>query len=276
MGNIIIKPLAPKTANVITVKAIEAVCPIIRLEYSAGLPGGGGGSAPMLAANIEYDNAQSGLPATNVQGAIDAVVTRLNTHTHALVSLSDVSVSGSIPIGYALVWNGSKWVPSAVSGGGGGGGGYLDDLYDVDAPSPLIGDALIWNGSKWVSQNYEKLKYVIKSSSTELSASDCYGKVINNYGQTTDIDIKLPIIEEGMSVMFALGKSINKRFRVYSMTYDYIYFEGVRLSSGCGVYLSSVKAGNAISFMSFYTELNDYYWLAVPISGDWQMEEPTP
>ncbi len=79
-----------------------------------------------------------------------------------------------------------------------------------------------------------------------------------------------------MSVMFALGKSINKRFRVYSMTYDYIYFEGVRLSSSCGVYLSSVKAGNAISFMSFYTELNDYYWLAVPISGDWQMEEPTP
>ncbi len=168
MANIIIKPLAPSTAKIITVKAVEAVVPIIRLEYSAGLPGGGGGRAPMLAANIEYDNAQSGLPATNVQGAIDAVVTRLNTHTHALVSLSDVSVSGSIPIGYALVWNGSKWVPSAVSGGGGGGGGYLDDLYDVDAPSPLIGDALIWNGSKWVSQNYEKLKYVIKSSSTEL------------------------------------------------------------------------------------------------------------
>jgi len=173
------------------------------------LPGGGGGSAPTLAANIEYDNTSSALPANNVQGAIDAVVTRLNTHTHSLASLSDVSVSGTVPTGYALVWNGSVWVPSGVSGGG---GGYLSNLYDVDISSPQAGDALTYDGTKWTSRNPEKLKYLTVSSSPyNLSPSNSYGTIINNMGQTTDMLVTLPYAEEGMSVMFALGQSVSKR-----------------------------------------------------------------
>jgi len=275
MANIIIKPLAPGTAKIITVKAVEAVVPIIRLEYSAGLPGGGGGGGvPILAANVEYDGSASGLSSTNVQGAINEVVSRLNTHTHSLASLSDVSISGTPSIGYALTWNGTVWVPSRVSGGGGG--GYLADLGDVDISDPQVGDALVYDGTKWVSQNYEKLKYLtVTSSPYDLPSENSYGTVINNFGQTADITVWLPYAEEGMSVMFALGKTTSRMFRIRADSF--IYIDGVRLFYGYGVYLSSVKAGNAISFMTFYTDIDGWYnyqWLAVPISGDWQTETP--
>jgi len=279
MANIIIKPLAPGTAKIITVKAVEAVVPIIRLEYSAGLPGGGGGGGvPILAANVEYDGSASGLLSTNVQGAINEVVSRLNTHTHSLASLSDVSISGTPSIGYALTWNGTVWVPSRVSGGGGG--GYLADLGDVDISDPQVGDALVYDGTKWVSQNYEKLKYLTVSASRPgglfyyLPEENAYGTVINNFGQTDDLFFNLGYAKEGMSVMFALGQTVDKIYKIRASSR--IFIDERYLPYSCGLYLSSVKAGNAISFMAFYTELEGIYgyqWLAVPISGDWEIEE---
>lgn len=66
---------------------------------------------------------------------------------------------------YAGLWSSSWGAFGGIGTGGGGGGGdasYLDDLLDVDAPSPSNGDLLVWNGSEWVNSNdyYTKAQVV--------------------------------------------------------------------------------------------------------------------
>jgi hypothetical protein len=99
--------------------------------------------------------------------------------TMALSSLSNVSATAPTT-GQSLVWNGSQWAPSTISGGGGGVstftalsdvpdvytplgwvrinaagtalefiGGNLNDLNNVNETGKSPGYALTWNGSAW-------------------------------------------------------------------------------------------------------------------------------
>jgi len=63
------------------------------------------------------------------------------------VTYAQVDVTGATS-GQALVHNGTKFVPGAVSS-------TLDSLTDVTAPSPTTGDFLKWNGSAWVNDDVD-------------------------------------------------------------------------------------------------------------------------
>lgn len=57
-----------------------------------------------------------------------------------------------------LTWDGSEWVSAAAQGGGGGGATELDDLTDTDVPAPTNDQVLKWNGFTSKWEG-EKVKY---------------------------------------------------------------------------------------------------------------------
>lgn len=67
-------------------------------------------------------------------------------------ALTDVDTTTVVPApGEALVWNGSTWVPGAVSGSGSGGAATLDALDDVDTTTvaPAAGNVLRYSAGQW-------------------------------------------------------------------------------------------------------------------------------
>ena len=68
----------------------------------------------------------------------------------ALDALSDVN-AGSPATNDSLVWNGSAWVPQAVTGGGGGGSSTLSGLTDTNISGIQSGQFLQWNSVDWVN-----------------------------------------------------------------------------------------------------------------------------
>lgn len=74
--------------------------------------------------------------------------------TSALSSLNDVSNPITPITGASLVWSGgavNKWTAAVITGGGATTVAQLDDIGDVDVPTPSNTQVLRWNGSKWVA-----------------------------------------------------------------------------------------------------------------------------
>jgi hypothetical protein len=75
-------------------------------------------------------------------------------HTTSIFALDDVSPG--ITNGQGLIWNDtlSTFVAGDVGGSGGGGATNLNDLFDVNVPSPNDEDVLTWDSSsgQWIAQ----------------------------------------------------------------------------------------------------------------------------
>jgi hypothetical protein len=69
----------------------------------------------------------------------------------SLSNIQDLDIS-SAQNSESLVYNGSQWVASGVTGGGGG-ASALDDLTDVSVPNPSGGQALVYDGTEWIAAN---------------------------------------------------------------------------------------------------------------------------
>jgi hypothetical protein len=127
---------------------------------------------PRDADAVAYDNTTSGLTATDVQGAIDEVEGRLDTAEGSISTaqgdiiqlqtdlsnlelddLTDVDLSTAPTDGQVLTYENAttSWkaqsLPPPVAD--------LDDLTDVNAPSPNDNDALVWDAvaSEWQPKN---------------------------------------------------------------------------------------------------------------------------
>lgn len=103
------------------------------------LGGTGSTTAPMIglvtAADAAAVRSTLGVPTTSdISGML--------TSSSAASSLADVSYS-SPSSGQALVWNGSAWANSSISAGA------LNSLSDVFASSPSMGQVLRYSGSSW-------------------------------------------------------------------------------------------------------------------------------
>jgi len=188
------------------------------------------------AANITYDNSISGLTSTNVQNAIDELVTNLPTP--------------------------------------GEGASALSELSDVSIATKADGDALVYveADSKWKAVNLRKVNEVVKSSTATLTTAEVTGTIINNYGQDDDTTLTLPTAAKGLTFMVVLGTEVDNYFHIKPDTNDKIYLNGTAGADGEYVGVSSAVAGSAISFTAFKTGTDTYDWLAVPIAGDWEAE----
>lgn len=101
---------------------------------------------PDEADEVQYDDSVTSWGVTTLQGAIEYIFGNfsLNTHTHALDDLSDVTIT-SLQTGHFLRWNGSAWVNVAITELL-----ALNDLSDVSTTGQASGKILRHNGVSWI------------------------------------------------------------------------------------------------------------------------------
>jgi len=102
-----------------------------------------GTAAAWTSENPTLEAGEFGLETDTGKTKIGNGATAWTSLTYNYVTYAQVDVTGATN-GQALVHNGTKFVPGAVSS-------TLDSLTDVTAPSPTSGDFLKWNGSAWVN-----------------------------------------------------------------------------------------------------------------------------
>lgn len=133
---------------------------LLRRIVGASISGGGDSGSPGSGTFLELSDTPSSYDSEALKAVrVNAGASALEFHEQALGDLADVELDAPYnpEDGDVLTYSASLglWIPALPPPGGGSGGGasVLDDLEDVDAPSPDDGDALAWDAgsSKWVS-----------------------------------------------------------------------------------------------------------------------------
>lgn len=112
----------------------------------------------------------------------------------------------------------------------------------------------------------------VEAATDTLTANQCSGGLINNYGQANDATLTLPAAAAGMSFIVILGTTVAKYFRLDPNASDSIYLDGATTGDGKYVGVASAALGNAIQFVAFQTGATAYDWYATTISGVWVAE----
>jgi len=108
--------------------------------------------------------------------------------------------------------------------------------------------------------------------SDTLTANQCSGGVINNYGQTADAVLTLPAIAVGYNFTVVIGTTVAKYYRIDPNASDSIYLDGVTTGDGKYVGVVSAALGNAIQFVAVQTGASTYDWFATTVAGPWVAE----
>ena len=114
-----------------------------------------------------------------------------------------------------------------------------------------------------------KLDEDAEPASDTLSANQCSGGLISNYGQTGDVTLTLPAVAAGLHFTVLLGTTVAKYFRLDPNASEVIYLDGTALTGGYYVGLASAVAGACIQFVAFQTGASAWAWAATTISGAW-------
>jgi len=122
-------------------------------------------------------------------------------------------------------------------------------------------------------QGYNKEIFKTASADSPLTAAECSGTIVSNYGMTdADCIVDLPIAAEGLSFVCVLPAVRARYFRLRcpSAQADKIYLLGVAGSDDGYVGVASGYAtGSAISMFTFKASDGGYDWFAIPIFGTW-------
>lgn len=118
------------------------------LRYSGTMPNGLWRPSGLVL--DEIDDVSAPAPTSGQALTFSAGVWIAATPVQTISGLTDVQMNPPTPLsGQALVYSGThptgKWTPSGIQIS------RLDDIGDVNAPSPTSGNVLAWNGSAWVN-----------------------------------------------------------------------------------------------------------------------------
>lgn len=115
--------------------------------------------------------------------------------------------------------------------------------------------------------------YKTASADSPLTALQCSGTIVSNYGMTdADCVIDLPTAAEGLSFVCILPAVRARYFRLAcpSLQADKIYLLGVAGNDDGYVGVASGYAtGTAASFFTFKASDGGYDWFCIPIFGTW-------
>lgn len=147
------------------------------------------------------------------------------------------------------------------------GAGTLTIATDLAAPGAI--------GETTPNTIRGKNKEIFKTASADspLTAAECSGTIVSNYGMTdADCIIDLPTASEGLSFVCVLPAVRARYFRLRcpSAQADKIYLSGVAGSDDGYVGVASGYAtGSASSFFTFKASDGGYDWFCIPIFGTW-------
>lgn len=110
---------------------------------------------------------------------------------------------------------------------------------------------------------------VVQAATDTLSASECYGTIINNYGQSAANTQTLPAAAAGLSFMAIVGTSGMGALHFKANTGDKIYLDGTALDDADKVSCATPAVGNCAAFFCFQTGSGAYDWYCNSIQGTW-------
>jgi hypothetical protein len=112
----------------------------------------------------------------------------------------------------------------------------------------------------------------VESTTDTLSANQCAGGLINNYGQAGNVVITLPAAAEGMNFRFVAGSTAAFYIRFDPNASDKLILDGVAGDDGDYVGEASVTIGDSLTFEAFQTGAGAYDWNVTSGLGSWALE----
>jgi hypothetical protein len=117
------------------------------------------------------------------------------------------------------------------------------------------------------------LTELIKATTGDaLTATECTGRIISNYGQTDDCVYVLPAAAAGYNFLVVLTTTVAKYLIVRPASGEYMYLDGAIGAATKGAKLVACTIGNSASFYSFKSGASSYAWGCIPLTGAWIME----
>jgi hypothetical protein len=156
-------------------------------------------------------------------------------------------------------------------------------LLSCDVDPATYATAANWGGSSGSPPNIGltavgigqfKLNEMNVSATGNISAQQCSGSIVNNFGQANDAAPVLPAAAAGLNCTFILGTTVAKYYRVTAGAGDKIYLDGVAGSDTGYVGVASATIGYALSCLTFQTGASAYDWYCAGISGPWVAAGP--
>ena len=105
------------------------------------------------------------------------------------------------------------------------------------------------------------LPRVVKASTGSLTAQECRGCVISNYGQLAENTQTLPAAAEGLHGLVVIGTAGAGAFHLKAGVGDKIYLDGTALDDGDKASLATPAVGDNFTFFAFQTGASTYDWI---------------
>jgi hypothetical protein len=108
-----------------------------------------------------------------------------------------------------------------------------------------------------------------------LTANQCSGGVITNYGQgASDTTVGVPTAFAGGNFLVVIGtaQAANDYILDLATGTEVMYLDGTALGAGKSIYIAAPTVGAAIQFIAQQTGASTYQWFAYTIAGAWTGE----
>jgi hypothetical protein len=102
---------------------------------------------------------------------------------------------------------------------------------------------------------------VTQAATDTLTAQECRGTIISNYGQSAENTQTLPTCAAGLNGMVVIGTAGAGACHLKAGANDKIYLDGVALTDGDKASLATPAVGNYFTFFSFQTGESTYDWI---------------
>ena len=150
-----------------------------------------------------------------------------------------------------------------------------DELGLIDSAASNVLKKLTWANLKAAIKSYLEglasisftgsvsagLKVVTQAATDTLTAAECKGCVISNYGQSAENTQTLPAAAEGLHGMVVIGTSGAGAFHLKAGAGDKIYLDGTALDDGDKASLATPAVGDNFTFFAFQTGVSTYDWI---------------
>jgi hypothetical protein len=109
-----------------------------------------------------------------------------------------------------------------------------------------------------LTEFYAPIKQITQAATDTLTAAECSGTIISNYGQSAENTQTLPTGASGLNGVVMIGTDGTGAFHLKAGASDKIYLDGTALDDGDKASLATPAVGDYFTFMAIQTEVSSY------------------